>query len=513
MECGLQPGRPAPGVGRREGVRQDGRSQGLGPEHRPRGVPDADLPRAVRGVQFSPDGRRLATACHEHVQLWDAQTGQEQVLRFPCRDRHGHLDEVAFSPDGRRLAAVGGHTAVHPDREVKVWDAQTGEEIFSLPGHVGGLQSVAFSPDGRRLVSAGLDQTVKLWDAATGDEVLTLRGHLDNVISVAFSPDGCKLASASVDNTVRIWDATPWSRSRPRNTSPSAGTRARSPTWPSTPGTGAACFRRHGRDGPGVGLSGAARNSTTRQRTTVSQRLRVAYSPDGRRLAVSAGTRRPSSVWDATIEEPVRRFADHTAAVGLRGVQPGRPARRFGGLRFHRAVWDATTAKEVRALRDDAPAQEVLGRKGRARLMRRVQPRRPAPRLGQRGQHRPRLGLEATARSCLPGGYRTRAASPVWRSAATASGWPRPAGTGPSRSGTPRRGSCCTTCTQPAAIQCVAFGRDGRGWSGAAPTAPSRSGTGPARRPTSCAATRAGSRPWPSAPTASGSPRPAWTGP
>ena len=107
---------------------------------------------------------------------------------------------------------------MHPDQEVKVWDAQTGQEILSLRGHVGGLRSVAFSPDGRRLASAGLDQTVKLWDAATGQEVLTLRGHIDNVFCVAFSPDGHRLASASVDKTVRIWDATPWSGSRARNT-------------------------------------------------------------------------------------------------------------------------------------------------------------------------------------------------------------------------------------------------------------------------------------------------------
>ncbi|MBA3485528.1 MAG: protein kinase, partial [Pirellulales bacterium] len=165
---------------------------------------------AVRSVQFSPDGRRLATASDELVQVWDAQTGREQ---FPsCRDPDGQLEKVVFSPDGRRLAAVGGNIAVHVNREVKVWNATNGEEVFSLPGHVGGLRALSFSPDGRRLASAGLDQTVKVWDAQTGEEVLTLRGHRDNVFSVTFSPDSCKLASASMDNTVRLWDATPMDR-------------------------------------------------------------------------------------------------------------------------------------------------------------------------------------------------------------------------------------------------------------------------------------------------------------
>jgi WD40 repeat protein len=36
---------------------------------------------------------------------------------------------------------------------------------------------VGFSPDGKRLATVAVDQTIKLWDAATGYEVFTLRGH------------------------------------------------------------------------------------------------------------------------------------------------------------------------------------------------------------------------------------------------------------------------------------------------------------------------------------------------
>jgi WD40 repeat protein len=177
----------------------------------------------VESVCFSPDGRRLASASGDirgrgEVKVWDAQTGQE-VLNL--KGHTGFVNSVCFSPDGRRLASASR------DRTVKVWDAQTGQELLSLQGHTGYVSSVCFSPDGRRLASGsgGWDQQkrdwtsgeVKVWDAQTGQEQLTLQGHTGIVTSVCFSPDGRRLASASggwdrqkrdwTSGEVKVWDA------------------------------------------------------------------------------------------------------------------------------------------------------------------------------------------------------------------------------------------------------------------------------------------------------------------
>ena len=54
-------------------------------------------------------------------------------------------------------------------------DAETGQEIFTLLGHLDSVLGVTFSPDGRRLASAGADGAIVLWDLVTGEQEMTLQ--------------------------------------------------------------------------------------------------------------------------------------------------------------------------------------------------------------------------------------------------------------------------------------------------------------------------------------------------
>jgi WD40 repeat protein len=91
------------------------------------------------------------------VKVWDAATGQ---LALTLQGHAGPVTSVDFSPDGKRLASASG------DQTVKVWDAATGQLALTLQGHTLSVASVAFSPDGKRLASASHDLTVKVWDAS-----------------------------------------------------------------------------------------------------------------------------------------------------------------------------------------------------------------------------------------------------------------------------------------------------------------------------------------------------------
>jgi WD40 repeat protein len=147
--------------------------------------------------------------------------GQDKVLRawkFPSAAptrNFGHpnlVDVVAFSPDGKILA-----TGCH-DGHVRFFDIAKNAMARDVKAHATPMQEaiycLAWSPDGKQIASAGLDRSIKLWDASNGNLVREFKaykekefekGHRDGVFCVAFSTDGKMLASGSSDRSLKLW--------------------------------------------------------------------------------------------------------------------------------------------------------------------------------------------------------------------------------------------------------------------------------------------------------------------
>lgn len=68
-----------------------------------------------------------------------------------------------------------------------------------------GLRFVVYSPDGKFIAAANFDGSVRLWDAQTGQE-LRRYPHSGVANLVAFSPDSKYLASVSGDGIARFFD-------------------------------------------------------------------------------------------------------------------------------------------------------------------------------------------------------------------------------------------------------------------------------------------------------------------
>lgn len=127
----------------------------------PGGESVANLPRrngSSEAVRFSRDGRWLAVGTRSGiVNLWNTTTWEfAGAVRARMRT---NVMAVDFSPDGTRLA-----TACH-DNTVRLFDVRSREFIVKLEGHTSHVASVLFSPDGSRLASASGDDTARIWDS------------------------------------------------------------------------------------------------------------------------------------------------------------------------------------------------------------------------------------------------------------------------------------------------------------------------------------------------------------
>ena len=110
----------------------------------------------VNSIAFSSDGTTLASGSSDDtVKLWDVVIGENIATLEGHTDR---VTSVAFLPDGTTLASGSS------DDTIKLWDVVTRHNIATLLGYTKRVYSIAFSPDGTRLIAGTGGYVVELWD-------------------------------------------------------------------------------------------------------------------------------------------------------------------------------------------------------------------------------------------------------------------------------------------------------------------------------------------------------------
>jgi hypothetical protein len=120
-------------------------------------------------IAYSSDRKWLAANTIDYISpciiAWDLNTKKE-IARY---DSHQDtpIASFAFSPNGKWLAAGTSRHADDKDRNIHLWEVESGKQIKEFKGHKGNIFEVAFSQDGKMLAT-GDGHNVFLWDLVPG---------------------------------------------------------------------------------------------------------------------------------------------------------------------------------------------------------------------------------------------------------------------------------------------------------------------------------------------------------
>lgn len=129
----------------------------------------------------------------------------ESTIPNMCKQRipahGGGCAAIAFEYNSTKLVS-GGH-----DRDVKIWDANTGAQMHTLKGCSGSILDLSIAHDNRSIIAATSSNNLLVWDVSTGRARHTLTGHVDKVVAVDFSKYSSRhVVSAAYDRTIKVWD-------------------------------------------------------------------------------------------------------------------------------------------------------------------------------------------------------------------------------------------------------------------------------------------------------------------
>ncbi|MCS6871776.1 MAG: protein kinase [Anaerolineae bacterium] len=162
---------------------------------------------ALTACAIDPSGRLLSSGREGALRLWTLPS----ETQTPIEPHGAAVQGVAFTPDSRRVVSVS------LDRELRVWQADTGERVQTMRGHIGGIHGLALRSDGRVALTAGSDRTLRAWDVERGAQLRQYGVHNDAVLATAFSLKPLKIgnmarpnwlvAAGGADRAIRLYDA------------------------------------------------------------------------------------------------------------------------------------------------------------------------------------------------------------------------------------------------------------------------------------------------------------------
>ncbi|KAF2153817.1 WD40 repeat-like protein [Myriangium duriaei CBS 260.36] len=90
---------------------------------------------------------------------------------------------LAFSPDGSMIA-----TGIKYMEQIRLWNSQTGEELYRLEGPGKAIDDLVFSSDGELIASLSYNGQIRIWETRTGEDIQQLATQHGRADAIVFTP-------------------------------------------------------------------------------------------------------------------------------------------------------------------------------------------------------------------------------------------------------------------------------------------------------------------------------------
>jgi eukaryotic-like serine/threonine-protein kinase len=172
----------------------------------------------IGALAYSPDGRELVSGdfLGGMIRVWRTDNGMQSLVlgSHPCPDPTPEklkgisaVRGVVFRPD-----KTNEFVSVGLDGMVRCWDRSLGQQSWTISAGAP-LLALAIEPSvepvgGRRMVTGDIEGRLVWWDVDSRRRIKEVAAaHPQQVNVVRYRPDGRECASTGPDGVVRLWDS------------------------------------------------------------------------------------------------------------------------------------------------------------------------------------------------------------------------------------------------------------------------------------------------------------------
>ena len=146
-------------------------------------------------IDFSKNGDLMVSgAIYNELIIWNTKTFKP-INKLS--EEWGYNGSFQFFNNDKYLLNTGNN-------KINVWDISEGNLIRSYPVQKM-LQSVQLTPDEKYMFTCAEDHTLKLWDFNSGEELWAYKNPKPELADCKISPDGKYLALATPEGKILIW--------------------------------------------------------------------------------------------------------------------------------------------------------------------------------------------------------------------------------------------------------------------------------------------------------------------